>query len=191
MDFREYEITRDGDDVVVSGTIREPVNWDFTIRMTGDDIPGMLRLGLHRHTLAMAARWAIRRRAKAPATPVTPPRAAPVTPPRATPVTPPRAAPGTPAPVPRGTPAPAVRETPAAPARSPRMPVTPHEVPPEPELEPRDPVPKTGEPAPQPRPTSGAGSQTGTADFGAPRRRGGANGGRASVTDAAAEGERR
>ncbi len=77
MDFREYEIKRDGDDVVVSGTIREPVNWDFTIRINGDDIPGMLRLGLHRHTLAMAARWAFHRSAKGPPPkPETPPIAA-------------------------------------------------------------------------------------------------------------------
>jgi hypothetical protein len=66
MDFREYEVARDGDEVVVSGTIREPVNWDFTIRISGDDIPGMLRLGLHRHTLAMAVRWVFHRGAKAP-----------------------------------------------------------------------------------------------------------------------------
>jgi hypothetical protein len=57
MDFREYDIVRDGDDVVVSGTIREPVTWDFTIRISGDDIPGMLRVGLHRQTLSLAARW--------------------------------------------------------------------------------------------------------------------------------------
>ncbi len=61
MAFREYAIARDGDEIVVSGTIREPVTWDFTIRINGDDIPGMLRLGLHRHTLAMAVRWVLRR----------------------------------------------------------------------------------------------------------------------------------
>lgn len=69
MDFREYDIARDGDDVVISGTIREPVNWDFTIRVSGDDIPGMLRVGLHRHTLSLAARWILHMRSKAPAVP--------------------------------------------------------------------------------------------------------------------------
>jgi len=73
MDFREYEVTREGDEVVVAGTIREPVNWDFTIRISGDDIPGMLRLGLHPHTLAMAVRWAFRRSSKAPPAPEAPP----------------------------------------------------------------------------------------------------------------------
>ena len=73
MDFREYEVARDGDEVVVSGTIREPVNWDFTIRISGDDIPGMLRLGLHRHTLAMAARWVFHRGPKATLAPEAPP----------------------------------------------------------------------------------------------------------------------
>jgi len=75
MDFREYEVTREGDEVVVSGTIREPVNWDFTIRISGDDIPGMLRLGLHPYTLAMAVRWAFRRNSKAPPAPEAPPTA--------------------------------------------------------------------------------------------------------------------
>ena len=69
MDFREYDIARDGDDIVVSGTIREPVNWDFTIRISGDDIPGMLRVGLHRHTLSLAARWVLHIHSKAPAVP--------------------------------------------------------------------------------------------------------------------------
>jgi hypothetical protein len=69
MDFREYEIARDGDEVVVSGTITDPVNWDFTIRISGADIPGMLRLGLHPQTLAMAARWALHRRSKAKSVP--------------------------------------------------------------------------------------------------------------------------
>ena len=81
MDFREYDIARDGDEVVVSGTIREPVNWDFTIRFSGDDIPGMLRVGLHRHTLSLAARWILHMRSKPPAVAVAPavaPAAAPV-----------------------------------------------------------------------------------------------------------------
>lgn len=67
MDFREYDIGRDGDDVVITGTIREPVNWDFTIRFSGDDIPGMLRVALHRHTLSVAARWMLHLRSKTPA----------------------------------------------------------------------------------------------------------------------------
>ena len=151
MDFREYEITRDGDDVVVSGTIHEPVNWDFTIRMTGDDIPGMLRLGLHRHTLAMAARWVFHRSAKPPAEP----------------------------------------EKVAAPARSPKPPVSPRAVATAPVPEPPTPASKAAEATPQPPATSGASPQTGTLDFGAPRRRGGPNEGRASVADAGAKGEGR
>lgn len=171
MDFREYEITRDGDDVVVSGTIHEPVNWDFTIRVTGDDIPGMLRLGLHRHTLAMAARWVLRRGAKAPAPTET--RAPPVS---EKPVR-----------------APAPPETSAVPTRSPRLPASARRVPAEPQEEPRAPA-KPDEATSRPRPASGTSPPTGppTAgfDFGAPRRRGGANGGRASVTDEVVEGDR-
>ena len=88
MDFREYHIARDGDDVVVSGTIHEPVNWDFTIRIGRDDIAGMLRLGLNRHTLALAMRSVFAPRSSAPpavvAPPATPRPGRPVVSPRAT-----------------------------------------------------------------------------------------------------------
>ena len=184
MDFRDYEITRDGDEVVVSGTIHEPVNWDFTIRMTGDDIPGMLRLGLHRHTLAMAARWVFHRSAKPPAASETP----------ATPARSPKqpAASETPAAPARSPKPPAASETPAAPARSPRQPVSPRALATAPEREPPTPASKAAEATPQPPVTSGTSSQTaGTSDFGAPRRRGGPNEGRASVADAGAKGEGR
>lgn len=73
MDFREYDIARDGDDVIVSGTIREPVTWDFTIRISGDDIPGMLRVGLHHQTLSLAARWILHIRSKSLPTPAVAP----------------------------------------------------------------------------------------------------------------------
>jgi hypothetical protein len=44
MDFREYTVVREGDELVVVGTIRDPINWDFTIRMCEDDLAGMLAL---------------------------------------------------------------------------------------------------------------------------------------------------
>ncbi len=44
MDFMRYEISRDGDDVVLSGRITEPVNWDFWIRFDEDDVPGLVRV---------------------------------------------------------------------------------------------------------------------------------------------------
>ena len=64
MDFREYEITCEGDEVVVSGRIREPVNWNFSLRISQEDIPGMLRIGLNRATLRLGIRWALRRKPK-------------------------------------------------------------------------------------------------------------------------------
>jgi hypothetical protein len=66
MDFREYDISLDGDDVIVSGTIRAPVTWDFSIRFSQADIPGLLRVGLSRHVLRMALRWVLRRPARSP-----------------------------------------------------------------------------------------------------------------------------
>jgi hypothetical protein len=166
MDFREYEVARDGDEVVVSGTIREPVNWDFTIRISGDDIPGMLRLGLHRHTLGMAFRWVFHRGSKAPLALEAPPVAtrsrAPAVSPRAV--------------SPR--------------AVSPRA-VSPRAVRPDsgagtPSAAPR-PTPVAAPRAPEPRSKSDAK----TPDFGAPRRRGEVFGEPAPATDVVAEGGRR
>jgi hypothetical protein len=57
MDFREYTVTREGPEVLVSGTIKEPVTWDFSIRISQEDIPGMLKIGLNRHALRLAVRW--------------------------------------------------------------------------------------------------------------------------------------
>jgi hypothetical protein len=44
MDFREYKAIREGKEIVVVGTIRDPVTWDFSIRMCEDDISGMAKL---------------------------------------------------------------------------------------------------------------------------------------------------
>lgn len=64
MDFREYEISREGDEIVIAGTIREPVTWDFSIRISEEDIPGLLRVGVNHNTLRMGARWFLHRHPK-------------------------------------------------------------------------------------------------------------------------------
>lgn len=69
MDFREYDIAWDNGAVVVTGTIREPVTWDFSIRIEPDDIPGMVRVGLHRATVRLAWNWILRRPAPVVDTP--------------------------------------------------------------------------------------------------------------------------
>jgi hypothetical protein len=50
MDFREYAVVREGEEIVVKGTIRDPVVWDFSIRICEDDLGGIARL---------AGSWAI------------------------------------------------------------------------------------------------------------------------------------
>ncbi|MFQ5416804.1 MAG: hypothetical protein ACE5FL_07120 [Myxococcota bacterium] len=62
LDFREYEVVRVDDELVVVGTIRDPINWDFTIRICEDDIPGMARLVLRRSMLAHLLRALFKRR---------------------------------------------------------------------------------------------------------------------------------
>jgi hypothetical protein len=170
MDFREYDVTREGNDVIVTGTIREPVNWDFTICITGDDIPGMLRLGLHRYTLAMAAHWLFRRRSRSSPTAESAPVAKPE------PMVSPRA----------------VRKAPAAtgsprPAQSGADTEEPEVE--EPEVEEPDEIAAAAvDSAPQHPAAERAPARTATADFGTPRRRGEPVGGPMVATDAVAGG---
>ena len=61
MDFREYEVVRDGDEIVVVGTIREPVTWDFTIRICEDDLAGIANLATQRPTWGLLLRSLFKR----------------------------------------------------------------------------------------------------------------------------------
>jgi hypothetical protein len=50
------------DELVVVGTIRDPVNWDFTIRICEDDVPGMAWLVLRRAMVGLLLRALFKRR---------------------------------------------------------------------------------------------------------------------------------
>lgn len=62
MDFREYEVVREGREIVIRGAIREPVRWDFAIRMCEDDLAGLLKVAGRRTTIAFLLRAASRRK---------------------------------------------------------------------------------------------------------------------------------
>jgi hypothetical protein len=62
MDFREYTTIREGNEVVIVGTIRDPVNWDFTIRVCEDDIVGMSKLILRPAMIGLLLRSIFKRR---------------------------------------------------------------------------------------------------------------------------------
>jgi len=62
MDFREYEVVREGDEVFIVGTIRDPVNWDFTIRFCEDDMAGITSLMFRKAMLGLALRGIFKRR---------------------------------------------------------------------------------------------------------------------------------
>ena len=62
LDFREYEVVRVDDELVVVGTIRDPVNWDFTIRICEDDVAGMTRLVLRRSMIGLLLRAFFKRK---------------------------------------------------------------------------------------------------------------------------------
>lgn len=58
MDFMRYEISRDGDDIVLSGKITEPVNWDFWIRFDEEDVPGLIRVAKNPGVIGLVfRRW--------------------------------------------------------------------------------------------------------------------------------------
>lgn len=61
MDFREYEVIRDGREVIIQGTIREPVRWDFSIRMCEDDLAGLVKVAGRGATIGFLLRAVFRR----------------------------------------------------------------------------------------------------------------------------------
>jgi hypothetical protein len=61
MDFREYSVIREGEEAVIIGTIRDPVKWDFSIRVCQDDIVGMTKLILRPAMIGLLVRSIFRR----------------------------------------------------------------------------------------------------------------------------------
>lgn len=61
MDFREYEVVVEGDELVVVGIIRDPVTWDFSIRFCEDDYPAIFKLAFHPQTLKAVFRALLNR----------------------------------------------------------------------------------------------------------------------------------
>lgn len=61
MDFREFTVIRENNEAVIVGTIRDPVNWDFTIRVCEDDVVGMARLIFRPAMIGMLLRSIFRR----------------------------------------------------------------------------------------------------------------------------------
>jgi len=58
MDLMRYDISKDGQEVVISGRITEPVNWDFWIRFDEDDVPGLVRVAKNRSVMGLVfRRW--------------------------------------------------------------------------------------------------------------------------------------
>ncbi len=56
MDFMRYDISRDGDEIVIAGRITEPVTWDFWIRFDEDDVPGLIRVAKNPNVIGMVLR---------------------------------------------------------------------------------------------------------------------------------------
>lgn len=61
MDFREYTVRREDDEIVIMGTIREPVHWDFSIRMCEDDLAGVVQVATRKTMLVWLLRAIFKR----------------------------------------------------------------------------------------------------------------------------------
>lgn len=61
MDFREYEVLVEGNELVVVGIIRDPVTWDFSIRFCEDDYLAVVKLAFHPQTLKAVFRAMLNR----------------------------------------------------------------------------------------------------------------------------------
>ena len=61
MDFREYQVIREGEEIVIVGAIRDPVNWDFSIRMCEDDLAGITHLAVQKPMLGIILRSLFKR----------------------------------------------------------------------------------------------------------------------------------
>lgn len=62
MDFREYRVLKEDGEIVISGTIHEPVHWDFSISMCEDDVAGIARIATRRATVGLLLRALFRRK---------------------------------------------------------------------------------------------------------------------------------
>ena len=62
MDFREYTVRREGDEIVIMGTIHEPVHWDFSIRMCEDDLAGVAQVATRKTMLVWLLRALFKRK---------------------------------------------------------------------------------------------------------------------------------
>ena len=64
MDFREYHVVRESDELVIVGVIRDPVTWDFSIRFCEDDYPAVMKLILNKNTIISVLRALFRPKKK-------------------------------------------------------------------------------------------------------------------------------
>jgi hypothetical protein len=56
MNFMDYDVRREGQEVVISGRITDPVNWEFWIRFDEDDVPGLIRVAKNPSVIGMVGR---------------------------------------------------------------------------------------------------------------------------------------
>ncbi len=61
MNLREFKLTKEGNEVILSGVTHAPVTWETNIRFTSQDIGGMLKVAINPKVLKLALRWALRR----------------------------------------------------------------------------------------------------------------------------------
>lgn len=57
IDLKDCEIKSENGELVLSGTVQRPVTWEFSIRVSQDDIPGMLKVAMRPKVWKLGFRW--------------------------------------------------------------------------------------------------------------------------------------
>ncbi|NNN21496.1 MAG: hypothetical protein HKL80_05780 [Acidimicrobiales bacterium] len=57
IDLKECEIRAEHGEILLKGTVKSPVTWEFSIRVGQDDLPGMLRVASRPSMWKLGIRW--------------------------------------------------------------------------------------------------------------------------------------
>jgi|GEM_PF-5101300 len=60
MDLREFKITSESKEVVLTGVTHAPVTWETNIRIRSEDIGGFIKIALNPKMIKLVFRWVFR-----------------------------------------------------------------------------------------------------------------------------------
>jgi hypothetical protein len=60
LDLREFKVTTEAKEVVLSGVTHAPVTWETNIRVRSEDIGAIIKIALNPKILKLVVRWVFR-----------------------------------------------------------------------------------------------------------------------------------